>query len=64
VIHLISERLEDLTHLLSSVGEMHFPYRVNPADGSRNGGPDPRGPRPALAASRDGGIRIKSRNFQ
>jgi error-prone DNA polymerase len=67
VIHVISERLEDLTPLLAAVGEMQFPYRAGPADGARHGGPDPRTPRdplPALAAARDGGLRIQSRNFQ
>ncbi len=67
VIHVITEELEDLAPMLSRVGEMHFPYRANPADGARNGGPDPRAPRlphPAIAAGRDGGLRIKSRNFQ
>ena len=65
VIHVISDRLEDLTPLLAEVGAMHFPHRTGPGDGARNGGYDPREQprRPALPAGRDGGLRIKSRDF-
>jgi error-prone DNA polymerase len=66
VIHIVSERLEDLTPLLHQVGEKHFPHRPGPADAARNGGPDPRDrPRraPALPCAPDGGLRIQSRNF-
>ncbi len=64
VIHIVSARLEDLTPLLGQVGDMHFPHRPGPADGARNGGRDPRDPPPApLPSSRDGGMRIRSRNF-
>ncbi|MBV9884505.1 MAG: error-prone DNA polymerase [Sphingomonadaceae bacterium] len=66
VIHIVSERLEDLTPLLHQVGEKNFPYRPGPADAARNGGPDPRDrPRrvPALLGAPDGGLRIQSRNF-
>jgi error-prone DNA polymerase len=67
VIHIVSERIEDLTPLLARVGEMHFPHRYGPPDAARNGGHDPRDPpqppRPALLPGRDGGLRIRSRNF-
>jgi len=62
VIHIVTDRLEDLTPLLHQVGDMHFPQRPGPADAARNGGPDPR-ERRALPAAPDGGLRIKSRNF-
>ena len=47
---------------------MHFPHRTGPGDGASNGGYDPRdGPRskqpPALPGGRDGGLRIRSRDF-
>ena len=32
VIHVITDRLEDLTPLLGEVGAMHFPHRPGPAD--------------------------------
>jgi error-prone DNA polymerase len=66
VIHIVTDRLEDLTPLLHQVGEMHFPHRPGPADAARNGGHDPREhPRgaPVLPGSPDGGLRIQSRNF-
>jgi error-prone DNA polymerase len=65
VIHVISDRLEDLTPLLAEVGAMHFPHRTGPGDGARNGGYDRREHerRPALPAGRDGGLRIRSRDF-
>jgi error-prone DNA polymerase len=66
VIHIITDRLEDLTPLLNQVGAMHFPHRPGPADAARNGGHDPReqpGPAPALPGAPDGGLRIQSRNF-
>ena len=65
VIHIVTDRLEDLTPLLHQVGAMHFPHRPGPADAAKNGGPDrrERRARPALPAPRDGGIRIKSRDF-
>jgi error-prone DNA polymerase len=66
VIHIVTDRLEDLTPLLAEVGAMHFPHRPGPADAARNGGPDPRErpPRaPALPGSPDGGLRIRSRDF-
>jgi error-prone DNA polymerase len=66
VVHIIADQLEDLTPLLAQVGAMDFPHRPAPADGARNGGRDPRAPKrlpPPLASSRDGGIRIRSRDF-
>jgi len=58
VIHIISDRLEDMTPLLHSVAAMHFPHRVSPGDGANFGGPDPRH-RP----TRDAIIEVRSRNF-
>jgi error-prone DNA polymerase len=66
VIHVVAERLEDLTPLLHQVGAMHFPHRPNPADAARSGGRAPREAPPypvALPSAPDGGLRIKSRNF-
>jgi len=71
VIHVITDRLEDLTPLLHQIGAMHFPHRPGPADAASNGGRDPREhPRPppaptppALPGERDGGLRIRSRDF-
>jgi len=65
VTHIVTERLEDLTPLLRRVGEMNFPHKTGPGDGARNGGYDPREclDRPALPSSRDGGMRIRSRDF-
>ena len=44
VIHIVTDRLEDLTPLLAEVGAMHFPHRPGPADAAKNGGRDPRVP--------------------
>jgi len=67
VIHIVTDRLEDLTPLLHQVGDRQFPHRPGPADAARNGGHDPRDPPrpppPALPGTPDGGLRIKSRNF-
>jgi error-prone DNA polymerase len=72
VIHVITQRLEDYTPLLHSVGQMDFPHRTAPADGAKGGAPDPRDKRPRPAhgavpmAGRnvpDDAIRVKSRNF-
>jgi error-prone DNA polymerase len=65
VTHIVTELLEDLTPLLRRVGEMNFPHKTGPGDGARNGGYDPRERlhRPALPSSRDGGMRIRSRDF-
>ncbi len=44
VIHVIADKISDLTPLLHSVGEMAFPHRTGPGDGATHGGaPDPRG---------------------
>ena len=53
VIHIVTDRLEDLTPLLHQVGAMQFPHRPGPADGARNGGYDPR----------DGPPRTRRRHF-
>ena len=79
VIHLIADEIEDLTPLLGQVGHLDFPHRTGPGDGARNGSPDarhPKGsgsarllPQPApsppasLPPRRDGGMRLKSRDF-
>jgi error-prone DNA polymerase len=66
VIHVVSERIEDLTPLLTTVGDRDFPHRTGPGDGARNAGYDPKRDPPERAdilAGRDGGMRIRSRNF-
>ena len=70
VIHVIADSIEDLTPLLGEVGNRDFPYRPGPGDGARNGSHDPRHknrlPPPPVAAlppGRDGGMRIKPRDF-
>jgi error-prone DNA polymerase len=65
VIHVVSEKIEDLTPLLTTVGDRDFPHRTGPGDGARGGGHDPRDPpeRAAILAGRDGGMRIRSRDF-
>jgi error-prone DNA polymerase len=62
VTHVVTDRLEDLTPLLHQIGAMDFPHRPGPADAVRNGGYDPR-QRGRLPDARDGGLRIKSRDF-
>jgi error-prone DNA polymerase len=52
VIHVVADRLEDLTPLLHEVGAMDFPHRFAPADGGKGASPDPRGV-----------IKVKSRDF-
>ena len=59
VVHIISDRLEDMTSLLHSVAAMDFPHRLSPGDGATFGGPDPRTARPPS----DAVIEIRSRNF-
>jgi len=79
VIHIIADRIEDESLLLRSVGERErsglkvrpgneppeWPHRTGPGDGARNGGADRRHLTPRLPppATRDEGIRIKSRDF-
>ncbi len=58
VIHIVTDRLEDLTHLLRSVGDRDFPHRHGPGDGVLHGGSDRRSTREP-----DMLIRLKSRNF-
>jgi error-prone DNA polymerase len=58
VIHVVADRLEDLTPLLHRVGAMDFPHRFAPADGGKGASPDPRG-----RAEAGGVIRVKSRDF-
>ena len=59
VIHIVAQRLDDLSALLASVGDrgdVAGIYRLAPADGAKNGGgPDPRDPleRPLGRAPRD-----------
>ena len=59
VIHVVAQRLEDMSGLLASVGEradLASVYRVSPADVAKHGmGPDPRDPagRPLGRAPRD-----------
>jgi error-prone DNA polymerase len=60
VTHVIADRIEDLTPLLHQVGALQFPHRPGPADAAKNGGYDHRDPPPP---TRDGGIRIRSRDF-
>ncbi|HEX6375226.1 MAG TPA: error-prone DNA polymerase [Allosphingosinicella sp.] len=62
VIHVVADRLEDLTPLLNGVGAMDFPHRFAPADGGKGAAPDPRG-RTHAGAAADEVIRVKSRNF-
>jgi error-prone DNA polymerase len=52
VIHVVADRLEDLTPLLHQVGAMDFPHRFPRADGGMGTAPDPREV-----------IRVKSRDF-
>ncbi|MEO7825877.1 MAG: OB-fold nucleic acid binding domain-containing protein, partial [Allosphingosinicella sp.] len=57
VIHVVADRLEDLTPLLHQVGAMDFPHRYAPADGGKGVPPDPR------KAKAQGVIKVKSRDF-
>jgi error-prone DNA polymerase len=43
VIHVIADRIEDLTPMLRTVGDRDFPHRPGPGDGATHpGAPDPR----------------------
>ena len=53
VIHLITDRIEDLTPMLHSVGQRAFPHRPGPGDGATHSGPDRRGPGEDKWKSRD-----------
>jgi error-prone DNA polymerase len=57
VIHIVADRLEDLTPLLHRVGAMDFPHRYAPADGGKGAAPDPRRPKA------EGVIKVKTRDF-
>ncbi|HEX8241429.1 MAG TPA: error-prone DNA polymerase [Allosphingosinicella sp.] len=57
VIHVVADRLEDLTPLLHQVGAMDFPHQYAPADGGKGASPDPR------KARAEGVIKVKSRDF-
>jgi error-prone DNA polymerase len=67
VIHVVTDRMSDLTPLLHSVGAMDFPHRTGPADGPKGGAPDPRERRPVrpirLPKEEEEAIPIRSRNF-
>ncbi|MDT9599206.1 error-prone DNA polymerase [Sphingosinicella rhizophila] len=68
VIHIVADRLEDLTPLLHSVGDMHFPHRPGPGDAATHPGSPDRGERgakpPGLPGTRSRDvIRVKSRDF-
>ena len=77
VIHVIADRLEDLSPLLGSVGQRDFPHRTGPGDGARGASPDSRhgpkardlypppfrhGPR-AVPEGAVPQIKVKSRDF-
>ncbi|HEU0133662.1 MAG TPA: error-prone DNA polymerase [Allosphingosinicella sp.] len=57
VIHIVADRLEDMTPLLHQVGAMDFPHRYAPADGGKGVPPDPR-----KAKAREV-IKVKTRDF-
>jgi error-prone DNA polymerase len=57
VIHIVADRLEDLTPLLHRVGQKEFPHRYAPADGGKGVPPDPR-----KARAREV-IKVKTRDF-
>jgi error-prone DNA polymerase len=61
VIHIISDRIEDSTHLLRQVGEMDFPHHTGRGDGARySTGPD----REERGSARRGDlIRVQTRDF-
>ena len=60
VIHIISDRIEDATHMLRQVGDMDFPHRTGQGDGAKHSGPD----RDERGSGRRGDLlRIQSRDF-
>ena len=73
VIHVITDRIEDYTGLLHSVGDMQFPHRTGPGDGAAHSGtPDQRHwdkrardiyPPPFRTGADEAVIEVKSRNF-
>jgi error-prone DNA polymerase len=69
VIHVVTDRLEDHSALLDTIGRAHFPHRRGRADAATTAGPDPRDKkrlrdqgRAALSHGQET-LRIKSRNF-
>jgi error-prone DNA polymerase len=63
VIHVIADRLEDLSPLLASLGraEDDFPLRSGRGDEAKHGGaPDPR----EHPRRHGGGIRVPTRDFR
>ena len=72
VIHVITDRIEDYTPLLRTVGDLPFPHRTGHGDGARHaGGPDRgepgwkerSGPLSPSARHADSVLRQKSRDF-
>jgi hypothetical protein len=70
VIHIVSERIEDQSALLRSVGQRDFPHRFGPGDAATHAGTDPREKERARGESHAPfrldpaeTIRVKSRNF-
>ncbi|MBE7211410.1 MAG: error-prone DNA polymerase, partial [Gluconacetobacter diazotrophicus] len=66
VVHVVADRLEDLSDLLRSVGEEAepFPLRHGRGDGATHpAAADPRG-QPAVRPSREPGIRVPTRDFR
>ncbi|MDB5688593.1 MAG: dnaE2 [Sphingomonas bacterium] len=77
VIHVICDRIVDLTPLLRSVGEMAFPHRTSAGDGATHGASPDRGEAPWRPGVRncywpphgDGAdpehvVQVKARNFR
>jgi error-prone DNA polymerase len=72
VIHVIADRIEDMTPVLHSVGAMNFPHRPGPGDGATHGGNDPRErltrprdiyPPPTRPRPSEPTIAVRSRDF-
>ena len=66
VIHVITERVEDHTSLLRSVGDTDFRHRTGPGDGAAHpGSPDSRERRAirSLATASEEILRQKTRDF-
>ena len=57
VIHVVADRLEDLTPLLHRVGAMDFPHRYAPADGGKGAA------RTRARRRRQEVIKVKTRDF-
>ena len=70
VIHIVTDRLEDHTPLLDTVGRMHFPHWRNRSDAATHAGgnatnraPPEQRPETKIRTAPPDAIRIKSRNF-